>query len=62
MSIPVTCLRCGLDFSPTDRDLTIAEDEESVISAKCPHCGKVEDVFIKAGDSVNPGDVIMIVK
>jgi pyruvate carboxylase subunit B len=27
-----------------------------------PHCGKVEDVFIKAGDSVNPGDVIMVVK
>ena len=27
-----------------------------------PHCGKVEDIFIKAGDTVNPGDVIMVVK
>ena len=27
-----------------------------------PHCGKVEDIFIKEGDTVNPGEVIMIVK
>jgi pyruvate carboxylase subunit B len=27
-----------------------------------PHCGKVENIFIKEGDSVNPGEVIMIVK
>ncbi len=27
-----------------------------------PHCGTVEDIFIKEGDSVNPGDVIMVVK
>jgi pyruvate carboxylase subunit B len=27
-----------------------------------PHGGKVQDIFIKEGDTVNPGDVIMVVK
>ena len=27
-----------------------------------PHCGKVEEVYIKAGDAVKSGEVIMIVK
>jgi pyruvate carboxylase subunit B len=27
-----------------------------------PHCGKVEDIFIKDGDTVNPGEVIMVIK
>ena len=44
MSIRVTCLRCGLDFSPTNKDLTITDNEDTVISAKCPHCGKLTPV------------------
>jgi pyruvate carboxylase subunit B len=28
----------------------------------CPHCGKVEDIFIKEGDTVVAGEVLMIVK
>ena len=27
-----------------------------------PHCGKVEDIFIKDGDTVDPGEVIMVIK
>ena len=45
MSIRVTCIRCGHNFTPTEQGIMLVnDDDESVVSTKCPGCGKLTPV------------------
>lgn len=41
----VTCIRCGHNFAPTKKDMMLVnDDEDSVVSVKCPSCGKLTPI------------------
>ncbi|MCW4040321.1 MAG: hypothetical protein NWE83_06185 [Candidatus Bathyarchaeota archaeon] len=44
MSIRMTCIRCGHSFTPTDDDIMLIDNDESVASAICPSCGNLAPV------------------